>query len=663
MAQPCHHGGKSAHGTQEGDCCCDHSVGAKGQFTFFMKLKPVQHTRSQDGGDRHQHGKNPDYDNVILHVFMWKSKETDKKSNRKENKPVYELELKNYLEKGILELTESLDFDSYPVFNEFNFGLCHEPINNLSEEKLSRLLDSAGEARILSKMDRFHDRVIIDGYEQTFYECVAEALGYPSNKKSFQALATVLPLAKLKSLLPDEIDQSEKVIRVQSILFGISGLFPFKSLQLENNFYNLRQDIPTIAGLLHEDGYYTTATIPNILKIMNLKHIFDEIEFYDDQLTLYDGIGDKILKKFEKIEQSKPWFYYLHLNDIHGQAIFHKDFIHPDFNDKSLGQNQYERMISLIDRWIGEFLTKINLEETLIILTADHGSDVASFDDEMEALSKSAKEKLVVEKNSIIKSGQKITSKLPKIFKPLRRSLSQKYKEKRNTVVEKQISPVLEKIESTQKDPYKKRLLKNLLKAATLPFDERFRIPLLFSGFGIYSPKIISKQIRSVDIFPTLLELLNYENDFKIHGKKLNFSSDDSKLEELAYIESHKNIQEGISENFKRIERFREVEFERNWNIQYQNIKGNQYTGIGKINLVKNKKDEISYQFNTYHIDTAYSGYKNDLKINWTEFINADIDASYLTSSGLRETSFLRHHLSVAQNQICNQDQHNLTYE
>jgi len=188
------------------------------------------HVHSVDW-DRHQHGKNPDYDNVILHVFMWKSKETDKKSNRKENKPVYELELKNYLEKGILELTESLDFDSYPVFNEFNFGLCHEPINNLSEEKLSRLLDSAGEARILSKMDRFHDRVIIDGYEQTFYECVAEALGYPSNKKSFQALATVLPLAKLKSLLPDEIDQSEKVIRVQSILFGISGLFPFKSLK------------------------------------------------------------------------------------------------------------------------------------------------------------------------------------------------------------------------------------------------------------------------------------------------------------------------------------------------------------------------------------------------------------------------------------------------
>jgi len=329
----------------------------------------------------------------------------------------------------------------------------------------------------------------------------------------------------------------------------LTGLFPFKSLQLENEIFNLRQDLPTMIGFLQKDGYFTTATVPNILNLMNIKHIFNEIESYDDQLTLYDGIGETILKKLENINQSKPWLFYLHLNDIHGQAIFHKDFIHPDFDNKNLGQNQYERMISLMDRWIGQFLEKINLEDTLIILTADHGSDVASFDDEMEALSRSAKEKLVVEKNSIIKTGQKITSRLPKVFKPLRRSLSKKYKAKRSAVIEKQINPEIEKIESTQKDPYKKRLLKNLLKSATLPFDERFRIPLLFSGFGINSPKIISKQIRSVDIFPTLLSLLNYQNDFQIHGKNLNFLSDDSNSEELAYIESYKNVQEGISKN------------------------------------------------------------------------------------------------------------------
>ena len=51
---------------------------------------------------------------------MWKSKETNKKPKPDETKPNYEFELKKYLEKGILELAESLDFDSYPIFNEFN---------------------------------------------------------------------------------------------------------------------------------------------------------------------------------------------------------------------------------------------------------------------------------------------------------------------------------------------------------------------------------------------------------------------------------------------------------------------------------------------------------------------------------------------------------------
>ena len=168
----------------------------------------------------------------------------------------------------------------------------------------------------------------------------------------------------------------------------------------------------------------------------------------------------------------------------------------------------------------------------------------------MEELSKSAKEKLVVKKNFTIKTGQKITSKLPKIFNPLRKNLSKKYRENRNSIVEKQISPVLDKIESDEKDPYKKRLLHNMLKSSSLPFDEKFRIPLILCGYGINSHHIISQQIRSVDIFPTILELLERENNYQIHGKSLlNLISGKSNVEEPAYIESHKNVNEGIFEN------------------------------------------------------------------------------------------------------------------
>ena len=73
-------------------------------------------------------------------------------------------------------------------------------------------------------MERFHDSIIIEGYEQTFYRGVAEALGYPENKQPFQVLADTLPLSELTSLVPAKASKNKKVLHYQALLFGISGL-------------------------------------------------------------------------------------------------------------------------------------------------------------------------------------------------------------------------------------------------------------------------------------------------------------------------------------------------------------------------------------------------------------------------------------------------------
>lgn len=102
------------------------------------------------------------------------------------------------------------------------------------------------------------------------------------------------------------------------------------------------------------------------------------------------------------------------------------------------------------------------------------------------------------------------------------------------------------------------------------------------------------------------------------------------------------------SMNFKRIERFREVEFERNWNVQnVENIK-NQYNGIASASLVNKKVGLMRYDFTTYQITDVYSGYKNSLKIDWKKFVQAKVNASYLTTSGVNQTSFLRHKADVS---------------
>ena len=185
----------------------------------------------------HGHSGNNEYDNVILHVFMWKGRGRKPIGTRAAaetknlSRPhIFELELKDYLKQGILQLNEQLDFDSYPLLNQLNYGLCHRPLARLTQEKFTGLLKSAGDARVQTKMDRFHDRIITKGYEQTFYEGVAEAMGYPSNKQPFCTLAEIVTLEDIKKLVPAKSSYEEKVHVIQALLFGVSGLIDFTDL-------------------------------------------------------------------------------------------------------------------------------------------------------------------------------------------------------------------------------------------------------------------------------------------------------------------------------------------------------------------------------------------------------------------------------------------------
>ena len=71
------------------------------------------------------------------------------------------------------------------------------------------------------------------------------------------------------------------------------------------------------------------------------------------------------------------------------------------------------------------------------------------------------------------------------------------------------------------------------------------------------------------------------------------------------------------SSNFKRIERFRTVEFQRNWNVQsIENLK-DQYNGVVSLGLLNREAGLVQYDFTTYQITDTYSGYRNMLKVDW----------------------------------------------
>ena len=46
------------------------------------------------------------------------------------------------------------------------------------------------------------------------------------------------------------------------------------------------------------------------------------------------------------------------------------------FDDEEFGSSMYARTVSSIDYWFGKILKKINLEKTLLVITADHGERI-----------------------------------------------------------------------------------------------------------------------------------------------------------------------------------------------------------------------------------------------------------------------------------------------
>ena len=67
----------------------------------------------------------PEYGNVILHAFLWNS---GLESDARQGTGIHQLELKSYLDRGILDLNDELDFDSYPEQNQSDYGQCHQPL-------------------------------------------------------------------------------------------------------------------------------------------------------------------------------------------------------------------------------------------------------------------------------------------------------------------------------------------------------------------------------------------------------------------------------------------------------------------------------------------------------------------------------------------------------
>jgi len=296
-----------------------------------------------------------------------------------------------------------------------------------------------------------------------------------------------------------------------------SGVYPFESGITETK---VDSTLFTLINILKRNKYKMYGSGPNFKFYQNLSNFVDDCFYYDYQQwrekdTILGKSGEEVINHLISIKENEPWFYYLHLMDIHGMGKLIK--IPSEFDNKKFGETKYDRMISCIDYWLNNLLKHIDLNNTVVIITADHGEYISSKMDDPMGIP------------NIYRILRKIKKRIPilepvgeKVFRILLKS---------HLVLKKWI--LSKQLDSKE--------MRNILTRSNTDelFDDALRIPLIFSGYKIKPSKTVTNLIRQVDVLPTIMEMLEIRYAEKIEGRSVAKVLSGKELEEIpVYIET-----------------------------------------------------------------------------------------------------------------------------
>ena len=301
-----------------------------------------------------------------------------------------------------------------------------------------------------------------------------------------------------------------------------SGKHPFKTGMRSAKLTRLCNTISYFEVLKNYD-YNLYGCLPRLAASFEIIPEFENndesfLELFPDTLS---KAGEIILKKLEG-NMKEPWCFLVHIDNMHFPIKKPKGF-----EDEKFGSNNYEKQVSAIDAWIGKVLKKTDLEKTLVVITGDHGSYIQSLKNKSLEIDFQDNPNL---QNNIAK----VSRRFPKFAEPLKLKLflmreRVNQKRKRN------------KIQKLNLKPHETRgLLDQRGNTDRFLFDEKIRVPLFMIGSKINQCISISKQVRLIDVFPTICEIVGIPKwEEKVDGISLYPLLENKKMDDLiAYIES-----------------------------------------------------------------------------------------------------------------------------
>jgi len=173
---------------------------------------------------RHGHDSDPAYRKVILHAVVENDLATPY-VKRSDGEQIPQLVFEKLLDLELSVLSEVVDSEMQPDGALPKDPLCRFYMKKRwdSWERIERVLDTAGDERMLAKAGRLHRAFAAGGIDQAAYELIMESLGYSRNKVQFLVLARRLPFNELKQLTGRE--QAKDVgPNLMALFLGVGGL-------------------------------------------------------------------------------------------------------------------------------------------------------------------------------------------------------------------------------------------------------------------------------------------------------------------------------------------------------------------------------------------------------------------------------------------------------
>lgn len=157
--------------------------------------------------ERHGHAENPAFDQVILHVFLYKGA-ANHFTRAPQNRAVIQIHLQSKVD--LLTVSPPI---AHP-------GRCCAPLRQLAGRTIDDLIETASQVRMQRKADQFHRAAIAHGVDEALFQALAVALGYKLNKIPFLLLAQRAKLQMLREQGP----------AAESLLFGIAGFLEDRTI-------------------------------------------------------------------------------------------------------------------------------------------------------------------------------------------------------------------------------------------------------------------------------------------------------------------------------------------------------------------------------------------------------------------------------------------------